>query len=190
MRPYGCWKNVCYILYAHRFLSNSLHLTIGSSLTLIQNELWVPKCFHVHFKVFSLMFKVSKICHQDLCLLHTYYRCYTSLFWEKNGEKWFTYIVFSPIQPHENTHLFMPFNIMCDPHVILDNKCDHDMSHNIIILFEFFICIAIQLKQFLATSHNDDHCRISKYLKISLYVNINYHKDDTWHNIVTCGIIF
>jgi hypothetical protein len=41
-------------------LSNSLHLTIGSSLTLIQNELWVPKCCHVHSKILFLMLKFPK----------------------------------------------------------------------------------------------------------------------------------
>jgi hypothetical protein len=66
-------------------ISNSLHLTIGSSLTLIQNELWVPKCCHANSKVFFLMFKVSKKCYQDFNLLHTYYTYYTSLFWVKSG---------------------------------------------------------------------------------------------------------
>jgi hypothetical protein len=66
-------------------LRNSLHLTIGSSLTLIHNELWIPKCCHAHFKVLFPMFKVFKKCHQDFNLLHTYYTYYTSYFWMKSG---------------------------------------------------------------------------------------------------------
>jgi hypothetical protein len=85
MKPYGHWKDVCYIFYAHWFFPILFHLTIGSSLTLIQNELWVPKYCHAHSKVFFLMFRVSKKCHQDFCLLHTYYTCYTSFFWVKSG---------------------------------------------------------------------------------------------------------
>jgi hypothetical protein len=37
-----------------------------------------------------------KKCHQDLCLLRTYYTCYTSFFSMKIGEKWFTCNVLSP----------------------------------------------------------------------------------------------
>jgi hypothetical protein len=66
-------------------LFNFLHLTIGSNLTLIQNELWIPKCCHAHFKVLFIIFKVSKKCHQDFSLLHTYYTCYTSFFEVKSG---------------------------------------------------------------------------------------------------------
>jgi hypothetical protein len=50
-------------------LSKFLHLTIGSSSILIQNELWVPISCHAHSKVFFLMFKVSKKCHQSFNLL-------------------------------------------------------------------------------------------------------------------------
>jgi len=78
-------------------LFNSLHLTIGSSLNLIQNELWVPKCCHAHSNLFLLMFRVFKKCYWDLGLLHTYHTCYTSLFWVKSGEKWLTHNVLSPI---------------------------------------------------------------------------------------------
>jgi hypothetical protein len=42
------------------------------------------------------MFKVSKKCHQDFSLLHTYYNCYTSLFWVKSGGKWLTYSMLHP----------------------------------------------------------------------------------------------
>jgi hypothetical protein len=51
------------------------------------------------------MFKVSKKCHQNFDLLHTYYTCYTSFFWVKSGEKWLTYSVFSP----KSTHTFQKF---------------------------------------------------------------------------------
>jgi hypothetical protein len=44
-------------------------------------KLWVPKCCHAH----SLMFRISKRCHQDFSLLHTYHTHYTSFFWMKNG---------------------------------------------------------------------------------------------------------
>jgi hypothetical protein len=59
-------------------LSSSNHWILG--LTLIQNELWVPKYYHAHSNVLFLMFSVSKKCHQDFNLLRTYYTCYTSLF--------------------------------------------------------------------------------------------------------------
>jgi hypothetical protein len=42
------------------------------------------------------MFRVSKRCHQDFSLLHTYHIFYITYFWVKSGEKWFTYSVFSP----------------------------------------------------------------------------------------------
>jgi len=41
-------------MYVTLILSNPLRLTIRSSLCLIQNELWVSKCYHTHFKFFSL----------------------------------------------------------------------------------------------------------------------------------------
>jgi len=66
-------------------LSNSLHLTIGLSLILIKNELWVPKCCHAHSKILFSMFRVSRKCHQDFNLLHIYYTCYTSFLGVKNG---------------------------------------------------------------------------------------------------------
>jgi len=85
-------------------LSNSLHLTIRSSLNLIQYELWVLKCCHAHFFLKILMFRVSKKCHQDFNLLHTYYTYNTSFFWVKSGEKWFAHSVFSSLWP---MHLIM-----------------------------------------------------------------------------------
>ncbi len=39
-------------------LSNLLHLTVGSKLILIQNELWVPKCRHANFLILFLFFCV------------------------------------------------------------------------------------------------------------------------------------
>jgi len=89
MRPYGCWENVCCILYAHWYLSNPFHLTIEWNLTLIQNELWVPNGCHAHFKVFFLIFRISKRCHHDFNLTHTYCNCYTSFLGVKSSEKWF-----------------------------------------------------------------------------------------------------
>jgi len=74
---------LCTLIYSIFF-----HLTIGSSLILIQNELWVSKCCHAHLIFFFLMFKVFKKCHQDFNLLHVYHSFYTSLFWVKSGEKW------------------------------------------------------------------------------------------------------
>jgi hypothetical protein len=41
-------------------LSNPFHLTIGSNLTLIQNEFWVPKSCHAHFILFFLCFGFPK----------------------------------------------------------------------------------------------------------------------------------
>ncbi len=87
-------KCMLYILSTF-ILFNPLYLTIGWGLTFIQNQLWAPKCCHAHFKVFILIFKIFKRCHQDFNLLHTYYTCYTSLFWAICGEKWFTCNVFS-----------------------------------------------------------------------------------------------
>jgi hypothetical protein len=46
--------------------------------------------------VLFLMFRVSKKCHKDFSLLHTYYTCYTSLFWVKSGS---SVMCFHPILP-------------------------------------------------------------------------------------------
>jgi hypothetical protein len=102
-------------------LSNYLHLTIVSSLTLIQNELWVPKCCHAHSKVLFFMFRVSKKCHQDFSLLHTYYTCYTSLAWVNSGEKWLTCSVFSPISwmKPSTYHVFQ----------MVVNRCHYSLYH-------------------------------------------------------------
>jgi hypothetical protein len=103
-------ENMYVIYFMHIDLSKSLHLTIGSSLTLIQNELWVPKFCHAHSKVLFLMFRVSKKIHQDVSLLHTHYTCYTSLFWVKSGEKWFTCSVNHPTpdQHQQKTNTQIP----------------------------------------------------------------------------------
>jgi len=50
-------------------LSNPFNLNIGSNLTLIQNELWVPKCCYAHFKVFLLSLVLSK----DAIKISAYY---------------------------------------------------------------------------------------------------------------------
>jgi len=89
-------ENACCILYAHWYLSNPFHLTIESNLTFIQNELWVPNGCHAHSKVLFLMFRISKRCHQDFSLMHTYHTCYTSCFGVKSSEKWLTCNVVSP----------------------------------------------------------------------------------------------
>ncbi len=69
MRLYGHWKNVCYTFYAQWFNLFFFHLTIGSSLTLIQNELWVPNCCHAHLEVFFLCLGFSK----DVIKILAYY---------------------------------------------------------------------------------------------------------------------
>jgi len=51
------WLLKKYMLYilCTLILYNPLHLTIGLSWILIQNELWIPKCCHAHFEVFSFL---------------------------------------------------------------------------------------------------------------------------------------
>ncbi len=48
-------------LYILCILSNSFHLTIGSSLTLIQNEFWIPKYCFAHLILFFLCLRFPKI---------------------------------------------------------------------------------------------------------------------------------
>ncbi len=43
----------------------NLHLTIGSKSRLIQNELWVPKCYQTNSNLFLLVFFIVKKCNQD-----------------------------------------------------------------------------------------------------------------------------
>ncbi len=96
-----------YVVYfMHIDLSNSLHLTIRSSLILIQNKLWVPKYCHTHFYIFIFIFRVSQKCHQDFNLLHAYYTYYISLFCVKSNEKWFTLCSWPPSACELVTHLF------------------------------------------------------------------------------------
>jgi hypothetical protein len=67
-------------------LSNLLHLTIGSKLVLIQNELWVPKCRHANFLIlflFFFVFKIAKGCHQNFSLLCTTIFVIHHFFWWK-----------------------------------------------------------------------------------------------------------
>ncbi len=66
-------------------LSNPLHLTIGWSLILIQNKLWITKCCRAHSEVFNFMFKIYFLIHQDFSQLCIYHICYTSFFWMKSG---------------------------------------------------------------------------------------------------------
>ncbi len=44
-------EKMLHILYI-LILSNLFHLTVGSKLVLIQNEVWVPKCRHANFLIF------------------------------------------------------------------------------------------------------------------------------------------
>jgi hypothetical protein len=55
------------------------------------NDIWFPKCCHSHSNCFFHMFRISKRCHQDFSLLHTYHTCYISFFWVKSGPSivWF-----------------------------------------------------------------------------------------------------
>jgi hypothetical protein len=64
-------------------LLNLFHFTIGSKLTLTQNELWVPKCSFSNFEFFLPIFRIAKRCHQDL----TWNLLYIIFF----GERWFTF---------------------------------------------------------------------------------------------------
>ncbi len=50
---------------------NPLHLTIGSKLVLPQSEFCILKCCHVNFKVFFLIYRIAKGCHQNFSLLCT-----------------------------------------------------------------------------------------------------------------------
>jgi hypothetical protein len=54
MMAYGCWKNVSYVPLCTLILSNPFHLTIISRLTLILNELWVPKFSHANSLLIGL----------------------------------------------------------------------------------------------------------------------------------------
>jgi len=113
-------------------LSNYFHLTIGSSLNLIQIELWVPKCCHAHSKVLFLMFRVSKKCHQDFSLLHTYYIYYASLFGVNRGEKWVTHILLSPISwmKPSTYHVFQ----------MVVNTCHYSLDYLLTMGKYIFIC--------------------------------------------------
>jgi hypothetical protein len=81
-------------------LSNCLHLTIGSSLTLIQNKLWVPKCCLAHFKVFFFLclgfpenaIKILVYCTPIILVIHHFFG------WKvvENGGKWLIHSVLSP----------------------------------------------------------------------------------------------
>jgi len=53
------------------YVSNPLHLTIGSILVFPQNEFCILKCCHVNFELFFLMFRITKGCHQNFGLLCT-----------------------------------------------------------------------------------------------------------------------
>jgi hypothetical protein len=62
-------------------LSKFFHITIGSSLTSIQNGLWVPKCCLSHFKVFFFLclgflknvIKISIYCTPIILVIHHFF---------------------------------------------------------------------------------------------------------------------
>jgi hypothetical protein len=93
MRPCGHWKNVHYIFLYTLILANPLHLTIESSLILIQNELWILKCCHEHSKVFPLCLGFWK----DAMNILPYYMPIILVVHHFFGWKWFTHNVLLPI---------------------------------------------------------------------------------------------
>jgi len=79
------------------------------------------------------MFKVSKKCHQDFCLLDTYYICYTSFFWVKSDEKWFTHSVLSPFITNSISNYFISCNIIGVDVDLLNKSCilnNHFLPHH------------------------------------------------------------
>jgi hypothetical protein len=77
------WSLKNYKLYTMctLILSNPLHLTVGSKWILTQNELWVQKCCCANSKVFWLVFRITKGCHQNFSLLCTIILVRHHLFW-------------------------------------------------------------------------------------------------------------
>ncbi len=61
MKPYGRWKNLSDIFHYVHWIYPPFQLIIGSRLTLIQNELWVSKCYHVNSKVFFLCLRLKDV---------------------------------------------------------------------------------------------------------------------------------
>jgi len=85
-------KNYKLYIVCTLILSNLFHLIVGSRLILTQNELWVPNCCYINFKVFLLVFKISKEHHHDFNLVHIIILIIITFL----GEKWFTLSVLSP----------------------------------------------------------------------------------------------
>jgi hypothetical protein len=86
------FKNCVFCIYVlcTLFLSNLLHLTIGSRLILTQNELW-GQCCHANYEMFCLCLRLLKDTIKILGYHILWYLLYITLF----GEKWFTFNVLS-----------------------------------------------------------------------------------------------
>jgi hypothetical protein len=85
-------KNYKFYTLCTLVLSNPLHLIIGSRLILTQNELWVHKCYHANFKVFSLCLGHPN----DAMNFFVYYVLWYSLYITFFGQKWFIFSVLWP----------------------------------------------------------------------------------------------
>ncbi len=79
-------KNMCYIFCIHWFYP------ICFIELLDQNELWVSKCCHAHFKTFYLWLWLTN----NVIKISTYCTLWYLLYITFFGEKWFTHSVLSP----------------------------------------------------------------------------------------------
>ncbi len=86
MRPYGCWK-MCYIFCIHWFYP------ICFTELLDQNELWVSKCCHAHFKTFYLWLWLTNNAIKISSYCTLWYLLYITFF----GEIWLTHSAFTPM---------------------------------------------------------------------------------------------
>jgi hypothetical protein len=57
-------------------LSNLLHLTIISILTLIKNKCWLQKCYHANFNFFGLCLEQPKDAQKHILSFATYFYDY------------------------------------------------------------------------------------------------------------------
>jgi len=62
-------QKVIYFIYIDFIQYSSSNRWI--KITFDSKWIWVPQCYHQNFKVFSLMFRIGKGCHQDFSLLCT-----------------------------------------------------------------------------------------------------------------------
>jgi hypothetical protein len=83
MKPYGRWKNYKLYILCTLILFNLLHVTVGSKLISTKNELWIQKCCCANSKVFLLIFRTTKRCHQDFNLLPIIIIVIHHFFWTK-----------------------------------------------------------------------------------------------------------